>query len=149
MTKLKLQAIESGASIHSHTHSHSNELSQSISTNTNSIVIHDHNNSNTPKLSTNKLPKPPAKRKTKNSQLMRQYLLNATQVRKLNDTELMQDILLQVGTMASFFVQPGNKLFVHLQGKPSNDKINSIWQNVEQLLIDHIGDLNLLQQTTK
>eukprot|EP00483_Globobulimina_turgida_P006509 UN06519 len=81
---------------------------------------------------------------------MRQYQLNATQIRKLNDADMMQEIMIQVGSMASFFVQPGNKLFIHLHGTAQTEPNSThttlqLWQYVEELLSERIGQLQLIQ----
>ena len=111
------------------------------------------------KSSKSKLPAPPPKKRNKGNELMRQYLLNAIQVRKLNNADTMQEIMIQVGNMASFFVQPGNKLFVHLHGTnaPSTNPNDSaydgsnyntlqIWEHVEDLLEQRIGDLQQINK---
>ena len=85
--------------------------------------------------------------------MQRMYALNAAQVRKLNNSKTMQFIMIQVGNMASFFVQPavdGHKLYIHLHGTQndannSHQDTNEIWKYVEELLRDQIGQLRLVQ----
>merc|ERR1712130_1033573 len=101
---------------------------------------------------TKKLPAPPPKKKssmlqTGRNEVSRQYLLNATQLRKLSDTHLMQRIMINVGSIASFFIQPGNKLFVHLNAA-QNDTAQS-WVYIEDLLLQNIGPLHLIQSKFK
>lgn len=86
------------------------------------------------------------KGKKEKNELLREYALSREQAKRLSSASVMQEIMLMVGSMASFFVQPGNKLFVHLHGiKQATDGRSTlqIWEYVEKLLTESIGQLKL------
>ena len=86
------------------------------------------------------------------NQFLREYLLSGLQVQKLNDPETMNEILMQVGSMANFFVQPGkggSRLYINLHGATTQNNVNmneiaQIWDNVVCLVQQHIGKLQLI-----
>ncbi len=69
---------------------------------------------------------------------MRQFEMTALQKSKLQKPEVMSQIMMNVGSKASFFAQK-NTLFVHLNVSPNQ----SVWETVEAILKKYFGELEL------